>query len=108
MRRGDVITMEMPVIPGVRHRPDPRRLLAPVLLFVLFGVMLISLASGAFELSPSTIAAILAGEIGWSTPWTYTEREALVLLQLRAPRVLAGVLTGAIQGHRSCGLTSNR
>jgi iron complex transport system permease protein len=95
MRRGDVITMEMPVIPGVRHRPDPRRLLAPVLMLALLGVMLISLSSGAFELSPSTIVAILAGEFGWSTTWTYTEREALVLLQLRAPRVLAGVLTGA-------------
>ena len=77
------------------RRVDPRRGLMPLLAMALLGVMVAGLSVGAVAIPPSGVVAILAGELGVSTPWIYSEREALVLLQLRAPRVLAGVLTGA-------------
>lgn len=78
-----------------RRRRDVRRWLAPALAAGLLGVMAAGLLTGAVEIPLTGIVAILADEVGLATPWTFTEREALVLIELRMPRVLAGVLAGA-------------
>jgi len=76
-------------------RPAREVWLLPVLSIFLLAVLLAGLAIGAMPISLGRVAAILASPLSLDFPWTYSEREAMVLLQIRAPRVLMGALTGA-------------
>lgn len=62
---------------------------------LLFAGVLTSVAVGAVALSPGQVLAILAEPLGLGTPWAYTAQQEAVLLSIRLPRVLMGVIVGA-------------
>lgn len=55
-----------------------------------------SLAVGAVTITPGQIAAIIVNTLGFKLPWAYTEAQQAVLLAIRLPRLLLGVLVGAV------------
>jgi iron complex transport system permease protein len=69
-----------------------------VLLLILFGVCIISTGIGAYFIKPLQVIAILLGQIGIDLPVEYTSRQETVLLVIRLPRVVMGVLIGASLG----------
>jgi len=77
------------------QRSVPDRWLLPGLGILLGAVLLASLGIGAVPISPGQVLSILLAPLGIDLPWTFTDREAAVLFHIRAPRVAAGVLTGA-------------
>lgn len=64
-----------------------------VLLLVL--VSGLSLSLGAVPIPPERLVAIFADRLGVSTPWSFETHEAVVLVSVRAPRVVLGILVGA-------------
>ena len=56
---------------------------------------MVALGVGAVAIAPPEIVAILAGRIGITLPWTYSEQQETVLTAIRVPRVLASALVGA-------------
>lgn len=65
-------------------------------LAVLLGVaVVVSVSHGAVSVSPGQVLAILAHEIGIALPWDFGQREETVLLSIRLPRMLLGLVTGA-------------
>lgn len=54
-----------------------------------------SVGLGAMGISPGAVLAILADAVGVGLPWTFTPSEAAVVLELRLPRALLGILVGA-------------
>ncbi|MBS3965357.1 MAG: iron ABC transporter permease [Methylomonas sp.] len=56
---------------------------------------LLSLGSGAVAISPSQVAAIIGRSVGLSLPWTFEPSQQTILLSIRAPRLLLGLLIGA-------------
>jgi iron complex transport system permease protein len=77
-------------------RARRRRMLAiggtGALLVVCF---LAAIGYGAVAISPLKSLAILAAPIGLDLPWSFTEREALVVSAIRLPRACLAVLAGA-------------
>jgi iron complex transport system permease protein len=73
----------------------PRRWLIPLLAGFLVLVMLTGLAVGAMTITPGSLLSILASTAGIELPWSFSEQEAVVLLHIRAPRVVLGAVTGA-------------
>ncbi len=81
-----------------------------VLGVMLLGTVVVCLCVGAVPVAPGQVAAVLASAIGVELPWAFGEREALVILQIRAPRILLGVLVGgglAVSGALMQGLFRN-
>lgn len=81
-----------------------------VLAVLLAGTVVGGLATGAVDLSPGEVLAILASKVGLTLPWSFSPQEALVLLNIRLPRVLLGVLVGAglsVSGAAMQGLFRN-
>lgn len=74
--------------------PSRARWLLPVLAVFLLAAATASLAVGAMAIPPGRILSILAAQVGLDLPWSFTELEAAVLLQVRAPRVALGALAG--------------
>lgn len=73
-------------------------------------VALLALATGAVNITPGQVLAILADQIGLSLPWSFDVRHELVLLNIRLPRVLLGLLVGAglsVSGAAMQGLFRN-
>lgn len=66
-----------------------------VLTAILFGAAAISIGDGAVSISPLEIAAILLSKIGISTGISFEAQQESVLLAIRLPRVLLGILVGA-------------
>lgn len=66
-----------------------------ILFFVLLLFILIGVGDGAVAISPTQIIAILAGKIGLNTGVTFEPQQESVLLAIRLPRVILGVLVGA-------------
>jgi len=62
---------------------------------LLTGVVWASVGIGAVAIEPGQVAAILLKQIGVSGPWTFEPQQELVLLAIRLPRVLLGMLVGA-------------
>ena len=62
---------------------------------LLIAGVLASVASGAVALSPGQALAVLAERLGVTLPWSFSEQQAAVLLSIRLPRVLMGVVVGA-------------
>lgn len=54
----------------------------------------VSLCVGAVEVSPGQVAGILAQRLGVDAAGGFGEREALVVLNIRLPRILLGALVG--------------
>ena len=67
-------------------------------MLILFGVCIISTGIGAYFIKPLQVIAILLGQIGIDLPVEYTSRQETVLLVIRLPRVVMGVLIGASLG----------
>ncbi len=81
-----------------------------VLAAAMLGTAVLSLCIGAVEVAPGQVAAVFASTLGVELPWSFTDREALVVLQIRAPRVLLGILVGgglAVSGALMQGLFRN-
>lgn len=94
---------------AVRARPRRRAVLA-VLAITLVVVMLISLAWGAVEISLGQVLAILGAQIGLELPWSFDRSQEAVLLSIRLPRAVLGVLVGgslAVAGATLQGLFRN-
>ncbi|WP_160717652.1 FecCD family ABC transporter permease [Chitinophaga solisilvae] len=66
-----------------------------VLLLVLIMVILAATGTGAMHISPLQVVAILLKKIHITLPVSYDPAMEGVLLMIRLPRVLLGVLTGA-------------
>lgn len=63
------------------------------LLLVL--LILLSAGSGAVEISPLQVLAILARKLGFQLPMAFEAQQESVLLAIRLPRVILGILVGA-------------
>jgi iron complex transport system permease protein len=84
-------------LPGARGVPLLAGLLA--LLAVLVPA---ALGIGAVHIAPSEIAAIVGAQFGLEIPgWTFAPQQAAVLLAIRLPRTLLGLLAGGTLG--ACG-----
>ena len=82
--------------PVLREPPaDPARCLVSLLAVACLLVALAGLAIGAVPIHPGQAISILAAQIGIEFPWTFSDREAAVLLHIRAPRVVLGAVAGA-------------
>jgi iron complex transport system permease protein len=56
---------------------------------------LLAVGYGAVAIAPGQAAAILAAQIGLELPWEFTRQQEAVLLAIRLPRAVAGILVGA-------------
>lgn len=74
---------------GIRHSAFG------VLIFSLFAVALLSIGVGAVEISPLQTLAILTRKIGLELPFDFTPQQESVLLFIRLPRVILGLIVGA-------------
>ena len=67
--------------------------------FVLIGASLaataiVSICIGAVGIGPLQVAAILAKQVGVTLPWSFETQQESVLIAIRLPRVLLGILVG--------------
>lgn len=62
---------------------------------VLLLAFLLAVGYGALAIAPGQALAILAAQFGLDLPWSFTRQQEAVLLAIRLPRALAGVLVGA-------------
>lgn len=69
--------------------------LVPVLAVLLLVVLVAALSIGAMAIAPSSVIASLGRMTGIETSWSASEREAMVVAHIRAPRAFMGALTGA-------------
>ena len=77
---------------------------------LMLAVALLALATGAVSITPGQVLAILADQVGGSLPWSFEVRHELVLLNIRLPRILLGLLVGAglsVSGAAMQGLFRN-
>jgi iron complex transport system permease protein len=80
-----------------RHAPVlaavPLSVLVPLLLVLTIASMIISVGLGPIEISPTTVARVIAGHLfSQETP---AGSDDFIVWQLRAPRILQGVAVGA-------------
>lgn len=84
---------------AVRAPVDGRRRSGRTLFLLLalttLALTLLSAGTGAIDLSPGQALAVLGDRVGLSLPWTYASQQADVLLNIRLPRILLGLLVGA-------------
>lgn len=77
---------------------------------LLLVVVWASVGIGAVSIRPLQVAAILLKQIGIETPWAFETQQEMVLLVIRLPRVLLGLLVGAglsVSGATMQGLFRN-
>ncbi|MBE2187254.1 MAG: iron ABC transporter permease [Rhodothermales bacterium] len=72
-----------------------RRLVIGVLAGTLAAVTVLAAGIGAVPIPASHVVGILIDRLGGSTGIPFTDQEAAILLHLRLPRVVLGVLVGA-------------
>lgn len=87
------VTSDIAVVARRRQRRGALFLCA--LAGLLLVAALVSISHGAVAVSPGQVVAILAHEIGITLPWEYGQREETVLLSIRLPRTILGLVTGA-------------
>lgn len=81
-----------------------------LLIGLLLLTVLLSAGMGAFFISPIKIIGIFLDKIGMSSGIEFTEQEAIILFNIRLPRIAMGLLTGgglAIAGVALQGLLRN-
>lgn len=66
-----------------------------ILALLLIAVALLSIGIGAVEIAPLQTLTILARKIGVNLPVDFTAQQESVLLAIRLPRVILGLLVGA-------------
>ncbi|MFK7864594.1 MAG: FecCD family ABC transporter permease [Pseudohongiellaceae bacterium] len=62
---------------------------------LLLMTAILGLCSGAVPVTPAQVASILFSKIGIHLPWAFEARDELVVISLRLPRLLLGILIGA-------------
>ncbi|GAB2627222.1 FecCD family ABC transporter permease [Belliella aquatica] len=78
-------------IPKVKHRIQNTVLL--FLGILLIGVVLLSASLGAYQIPLESVVGVLSSKLGLA--WgSYTEPQSQVLLNIRFPRILMGILIG--------------
>jgi len=60
----------------------------------LAAAFLLAVGYGALAIAPGAALAILAAPLGIELPWDFTRQEEAVLLAIRLPRAVAGILVG--------------
>lgn len=91
------------------HRRKSIIAVSALVVFCLL-LMLVSLGAGAFAIAPGRVADILFAKLGFGPADLLDSREALVVLNIRMPRLLLGALVGAalaISGALMQGLFRN-
>ncbi len=86
------VALDVSAFAQARHR---RGLLA-LWLFggALVAAFLLAVGYGAVTVGPGEALAILAAQLGIELPWSFTRQQEAVLLAIRLPRALAGILVG--------------
>ncbi|HVU14062.1 MAG TPA: iron ABC transporter permease [Phototrophicaceae bacterium] len=72
-----------------------RRLALPLLALLLIAVVLLAVGIGAVAINPEQVVAILLKQVGIATAIPFETRQESVLMVIRLPRVVMGVLIGA-------------
>jgi len=62
---------------------------------ILAAAFLLAVGYGAVAIGPGEALAILAAQLGIELPWAFSRHQEAVLLAIRLPRALVGVLVGA-------------
>lgn len=62
---------------------------------LVLAVTLLAAGIGAMPIGPAQSLAILLERLGLPAPWSYSDAQAAVLMAIRLPRVLLGLLVGA-------------
>lgn len=75
-----------------------------VMIFLLLGIMILSSCIGAVRISVPELLSILAKTTGISDAANFKSQQAAVLLNIRLPRVMLGVLIGAGLGISGAGI----
>lgn len=79
-----------------RQRSRTRgRLALPLLAGLLLAILLLAVGIGAVQINPDQVLAILLKQIGIETGIAFEARQEAVLMVIRLPRVVAGLLIGA-------------
>ena len=80
-------------------------------LAILLGLLsMVSLGTGAVSISPGQVLAVLGKGLNLDLPWEFEPRHEAILLSIRLPRVLLGMLIGsglAVAGAAMQGLFRN-
>ncbi len=79
---------------GILAMTRPRKA-TYLLIAMVVGAVIASLCLGAVEMSPMQILAVLAGKLGIATGTAFSDQQSSVLLAIRFPRVLLGIVVGA-------------
>lgn len=90
-------------------RTRPHFVLGGLGLLLLF-TSAMGIATGAVTVAPNQLIAILANSAGLDFPWTYDARQEAVVIAIRLPRILLGLLIGsglALSGATMQGLFRN-
>lgn len=72
-----------------------RRLALPLLALLLVVVVLLAVGIGAVSINPEQVAAILLKQVGIDAAIPFEARQEAVLMVIRLPRVVMGLLIGA-------------
>jgi iron complex transport system permease protein len=86
--------VERAIAPSTR-RWSRRGLALPILVLLLVVISLLGVGIGAVQISPDQVVAILLKQINIETAISFETRQEAVLLVIRLPRVVAGLLIGA-------------
>lgn len=65
------------------------------LTLLLFLVIVLAACCGAVSASPAQVAAILLQAAGIDSPWAFDARQQTIVMSLRLPRIVLGVVVGA-------------
>jgi iron complex transport system permease protein len=84
--------------PALARRRAVRRAAAIGLVALLVVALVVAAGTGAVPLSPSKIVSIALDAVGLPPLVAFSDREALVFRQIRAPRVVLGALVGGALG----------
>ena len=94
--------MDGTTAPGRAVATRRRRVL--VLIVALVGAVALSLSLGAVAVDPLSAIAILADRLGLAPPWSFEPAQSSVLVSIRLPRVVLGILVGAGLGVAGAGM----
>lgn len=76
-----------------------RRTVALAALWLALGVVVLAgIAIGPARVAPPQVAAILAEQVGLALPFEHTPQQAAIVMNIRLPRVVLGLLVGAALG----------
>lgn len=81
--------------PLVQRRGRQANLILIGLAVLLVITALAGVGIGAVSITPSQILSILTAQIGLELPWSFDSRQEAVVMAIRLPRVILGIVIGA-------------